>query len=341
VTVTAPSFRPDIRREVDLIEEVARVEGYDKIPVRSQIELEVRPPNKRQATIRRLARGLCGLGLFETVSITFVTGDRAELFARGAAGHLAVTHSSRKAENALRRSLLPSLLAARRHNETVQVRRADLFEIASVFNPPADGEKLPNESLRLGFVTDGDFREARGIVEQVVALVSRSAKLTFQPADRAEFVAGRGAAILLNGLPIGLIGQVSESARAVFDLRGGVTVAEIDVEPLLVLAGQPKTCTPLARFPAIERDLSILVDEPVAWQQVEQAIRGSAPAELEAIEFADLFRGKQFPAGKKSFTFTLRYRSADGTLTNEQANEFAALAIKALADQTGAALRDK
>ena len=344
VVCSAPSFRPDIRREVDLIEEVARVEGYDKIPVRNQIELEVRPPNKRQATIRRLARGLCGLGLFETVSITFVTGDRAELFAfaRGGAGHLAVTHSSRKAENALRRSLLPSLLAARRHNETVQVRRADLFEIASVFDPPADGAKLPEESLRLGFVTDGDFREARGIVEQVVALVSRSAKLTFQPADRTEFVAGRGAAILLSGQPIGLIGQVSESARTIFDLRREqVTVAEIDIEPLLVLAGEPKTCTPLARFPAIERDLSILVDEPVSWQQVEQAIRGSAPAELEAIEFADLFRGKQFPAGKKSFTFTLRYRSADGTLTNELANEFAGLAVKALADQTGAALRDK
>ena len=369
VRCSIPSFRQDLRREVDLIEEVARVEGYDKIPVRDRIEVVVRPPNVRQATIRKVARALCGLGFFETVSMTFVTADRAELFARGTPGRLETTHTSRKSENALRRSLLPSLLAARRHNETMQVKRADLFEIASVFNPlppspcnqgegrgegsAADPSRPPTpdprhptpEPLRLGLVADGDFRAARGALEQAANVLNRRAaqELTYQPTDRAEFTPGQAAAVMLNGRQIGLIGTIADATRAKFELgsRQELTAAEVDLEPLLALAAEQRTCSPLARFPAIERDLSILVDEPVTWGQVERTIRESATPELESIEFVDLFRGKQFPAGKKSFTFTLRYRLADGTLTNEQANAFAARTVEALTAKLGAALRDK
>ncbi|MDD4891936.1 MAG: phenylalanine--tRNA ligase subunit beta [Phycisphaerae bacterium] len=362
VTVTVPSFRQDLRREVDLIEEVARVHGYDKIPVRDTIELVVRPPNFRQNTMRRIARALTGLGFFETVSITFVLRDRAELFARGGPGRLEVDHSSRKAENALRRSLLPSLLAARRHNETVQVKRADLFEIAAVFDPRSTGilpvnssgagtapkdmggtpMLLPIETLRLGLTADSDMREARGVLEQLVRQLDPRAELTLRLADRPEFVPGQGAEVLVNGQVVGLVGRVADAVRAQFELHQEVTVAEVDVEPLLALASRQHEYCPLARFPAIDRDLSILVDEPVTWQQVQQTIREAAPAELESIEFADLFRGgKQFPPGKKSFTFTLRYRLAEGTLTNEQANAFAEQSVKALSAKLGAALRDK
>jgi phenylalanyl-tRNA synthetase beta chain len=347
VTVLVPSFRQDLRREVDLIEEVARVEGYDKIPVRDRIEVEVSPPNFRQAAIRRFARVMAAQGFNETVSISFVQGDRAELFARGPAGHLETLHTSRKAENALRRSLLPSLLASRRHNETVQVRRADLFEIAVVFNPPLslEGEGANQfEPLRLGFVTDGDFRYARGVLEELLRQAGQNAEVELQAKDRPEFVPGESATVLLGGREIGLLGRIAPAVRAAFDLNAEIVACEIDIEPLLELARQPRRYCLLARYPAIERDVSILVDEAVSWRQVERAIREAAPAEpaaLEAIDFADLFRGKQFPPGRKSVTFTLRFRLAEGTLTNEQANAFTAAIVDALAKKLGATLRDK
>ncbi|MCG3177798.1 MAG: Phenylalanine--tRNA ligase beta subunit [Phycisphaerae bacterium] len=341
VRCTAPSFRQDLRREVDLIEEVARVQGYDAIPVGGRVEVDVRPPNPRRQAVRRVAATLCSLGLHETVSFTFVPGDLAELFARGPAGHLAVTHPSRKQENALRRSLLPSLLRARRHNETVQVRRADLFEIAHVFNPPAPDSVLPDEPLRLGLCTDGGFRFAGGLIEEVVRGLDRNAAMTIEPADRPGLEAGRAGAVLLNGVAIGLIGVVSADVRGMFDLGVEVTVAEIDVQPLIELASHPRRFTALARFPAIERDLSMLVDQAAAWAEVVRTIRDSAPCQLEAVDFVEEFRGKQVPAGKKSLTLTLRYRRADGTLTHEEVDGYIAPTVAALADRLGAQLRDK
>lgn len=341
VTVSVPSFRPDIRREVDVIEEVARVEGYDKIPVRDRIELQVRPPDFRMTTVRRIARALCGQGFSETVSTSFVPSGRAELFARGEAGHLEVSHASRRQESGLRRSLLPSLLASRRVNETVQNRRADLFEIASVFNPPPASQSLPVEPLRMGLTSDGSLPEVRGAIEEVVRVLDPSARVELAPGARSEFAPGRGAEVLLNGEVIGLAGEPNESVRAMFELHQAVTVAEIDVAPLLALAGRQRRCSPLSRFPAIERDVSILVDDSVTWRQIEQAIRSAGAAELESVEFVDLFRGKQLGEGKKSITLSLRYRSFDGTLTGEQANGFAASAVSAMSAQVGAVLRDK
>jgi phenylalanyl-tRNA synthetase beta chain len=334
-----PSWRRDLAREIDLIEEVARVHGYDKIPEDVLVPLEVSKATLRDQLSQRLADVLLAAGFYEAVTLSFVDEGLAGLFRPWTdAPLLRVEHSSRQRENILRQSLVPSLLAARRHNERHKNPNAQLFEFARIFlgTEPARPETQPNV---LAFVSGRSFTEMKGLVELLVRRAHRDATVAARPADRPEFIAGRGCELLVNGKRLGWLGEMAEGVRQALELHDPVTAAEIDLAALEEIADFFPPYVPVPEHQGMERDLNFVLDEAVAWQELEETVRGAAGPLLESVAFGGQYRGQQIPADKKSYVLHLRYRAADRTLTADEVDAAQNAVVAACREKLAAALR--
>jgi phenylalanyl-tRNA synthetase beta chain len=341
VVCTPPSWRHDLHREADLIEEAARCYGYDKIPVEPKIQIEVAPPNLREKTAAQIRTFLNGAGFYESINISFVDADLAALFCQQKPQqHLSVSDVSQKNLNLLRQNLIGSLMSVMRSNYNVGNRPCRLFELADTFIPDANHEpgKLPDEHTRIGLAMDDDFRVMRGVIEGLVGDICINSMLECKPASLKW--AAAAAEILLDGQLLGIVGSLNAEIAAQFDLdKQMITAAELDFDLLLSKAGLIPAAAPIARFPAIVRDLSLIVDEPVQWAQITSVVRSKAPAELEQVDFTGLYRGKPIPNGKKSITVSLRFRDDQGTLRHETVDEWQDGILAGLTESLGAELR--
>ncbi len=339
ILCTVPSWRSDIYREADLIEEVTRVHGYDKIPTEKAITIEVAPVDTRQKTIDAITGYLNGCGFYETVTISFVDKEAGELFADSEhKQHLAVKDITRKGTSLLRESILPSLFGVIKTNHNVGNIPCRVFEIADTYIPSGKADKLPVEKTRLAIAADSDFRNIRGVIEGLLKSISQEASVTFEPSEIGW--AQAGARIIAGGKTLGFIGMLSEQTLAKFDFKNAtICGAELDMEQLLGFSGGPVKTRPIPKFPAVKRDLSLVVNEDVVWADIASAVNKQAPAELEEIQFVDIFRGKGIEKGKKSVTLSLVFRDADGTLTHEAVDGFEQQIVAELASSVGAVLR--
>ncbi len=336
---TVPSWRSDVYREADLIEEVARVHGYDKVPTRRKIEIEAVPADLRHQLTQSVIRYLNGCGFYETINVGFVDNSVAQLFAGGSiTEHLSVSDVTRKGANILRQSLLGSLLGVLKTNLNVKNRPCRIFEIADSFVPAGRKDALPTEKANLAFVCDSEFRDLRGVIEGLVRSIDRNISIIFNPTNVKW--AEVGAEILVNEQVIGSAGIFSQAVMDKFDFKDVAPCgAELDFEQLASLQKGPISVRPIPRFPAIERDLSIVVNETVRWADIAEAVNSKALGKLENIQFVGIYRGKSIPSGKKSVTLSLRFRDEDGTLTHETVDSFQAKIVESLAKSIGAKLR--
>jgi phenylalanyl-tRNA synthetase beta chain len=346
ITCQAPSWRSDIYREADLIEEIARVYGYDKVPAENKITIEVSPVDIRQKTIDAIGAYLTGCGFYETVTISFIDAGAAEIFAQtDNKQHLAVKDVTRTGANLLRQSVLPSLFGVIKSNHNVGNTPCRIFEISDTYIP-AQADKLPVEKTRLAIACDSDFREIRGVVEGLLKTIAPDTIVKFEPAVRqgspqaAIGWAQAGVRILIDGEQIGVVGMASQQVLDKLDFKNTtICGAELDLEQLLTPRAGSIKAKPLSKFPAIRRDLSLVVNEEVPWIDIKSAVQRKAPAELEELQFVDIFHGKNIPAGKKSVTLSLLFRNADGTLTHEAVDGFEKAILAELTTSLGATLR--
>ena len=340
VICSVPSWRSDVYREADLIEEVARVYGYNKIPTERKIEIEVVPVDARQKLTESIGTCLNGCGFYETINVSFIDSSVAELFTRAdVKKHLAVKDISRKSSNLLRQSLIPSLLGVLKTNLNAYNTPCRLFEIADTF-VPADKQKskLPIEKTKLAITCDSNFRDLRGVLEGLIKSIDINAETVFVPVDLIW--AQTGAEIVVNEKVIGTAGIISSRVKEKFDFKNVTPcAAELDFEQLAALQSGPVKVKPIPRFPAVERDLSLVVNESITWADIIGAVNKKASAELEDVRFVGIYRGRGIPAGKKSVTLSLRFRDEDGTLTHDKVDCFEADIVKNLAKATGAELR--
>lgn len=341
IVCNSPSWRHDLYREADLIEEAARCWGYDKIPVEPKIHIEVCPQNLREKTAGKARTFLTGCGFYETINVSFIDARIAELFDVTAAGqHLAVSEVSQKNTNLLRQTLIGSLAQVLQSNYHAGTRPCRLFELANTFIPDPNREpgKLPNEHTRLGLLMDDEFRVVRGVVEGVIQRICIRGVVDFRPASYKW--AQAAAEILLNSRVVGFAGLLNADVAAMFDVdKQPVSAAELNFDLLLECAGAIPTARPVPRFPAIVRDLSLVVDEPATWASITEAVKAKAPDELERIDFTGLYRGKPIPAGKKSVTVSLRFRDEQGTLRHETVDGWQNEIVAQLTQRLGAELR--
>jgi phenylalanyl-tRNA synthetase beta chain len=238
----------------------------------------------------------------------------------------------------LRQTLVPSLLAARRHNEKLSNPVIELFEIANVYLPVEGG--LPQQKRLLAITSGSCFRELKGVVEALIERIAPSQRLGVGEAAYPLLDEARQCRLRIGEHTFGYMGELSDSGRQRFELRGKSTVAELDLDVLVGLAELIPMARPLSPYPPVSRDLNIVVDESVRWAAVEQLVRTAGDDLVEAIEYQETYRNpERLGADRKSFLFSLRLRSDRGTLTNEEADAVRERIVELLSRQVGAELR--
>ena len=340
IEVIPPSWRRDLEREIDLIEEAARIYGYDKIPEDVSVPMSASARTEEDRVLAKVRSTLTACGFDEALTISVVDESLSSSFSPWTdAAPLATQMPILERADKLRRSLVPSLLKARRDNEAVGNRTIELFETAKVYLPRA-GE-LPQEDLMLGLTSGRDFFEVKGTLEAIVAALNPTAQLTVRTKSFPLFTAGRGCEVLLGDQVIGVLGEVSGPSRRQFDLRGPTVVAELKLAPLVQSAVMVPRYVPLPAYPTIERDLNLIVDEAVRWSDVAATVRSSGGDLLASFDLkGEPFRDeKKIGAGKKSLLVAVLLQSHERTLTGTEADDVHAKIVDACAKHHAATLR--
>ena len=348
-----PSFRNDLQREIDLVEEVARLAGFDRLPV-TLPRGDAGGLEPAQAAERRVRRILVGFGLSEAWTSSF--GSPAELDLLGldedhpARRMVQLENPTSDEEPALRTTLLPGLLRSAARNVGQRAESVALFEVARVYELSRD--PLPREELCLGAVFCGrrgeaswrdpdrswDFHSAKGVFESLLKAME------MPPANWIQ-VSGmplhptRAASINFSGAPIGVFGEVHPAVCERFDVPERTIVFEIGLGTMFSSLPDRAKVEELSRFPAVYRDVALVVDERIDAARIEDIIRRAGQPELESVRLFDVYRGEQVPQGKKSLAYALNLRSPERTLTDQDADSVRTRILTALAERTGAQLR--
>lgn len=359
--VTVPSFRPDVEREIDLIEEIAIVHDYNKIePSLPSIVDEAGTLTERQRLRMKLREFLRSVGLCETINLSMIDPrdlDRLCLPPEAPERQmLTLQRSTEEGLSGLRRTLLPGLLRSAEYNANQRVWDVALYEIDRVFIP-GSGSSAPEERLHLGVLVSGswlnhrwntpaevgtaDFYYLKGILQEVfdsLGLVD----VEWEPGDHAAFQPGHCAAIRSAGERIGYAGEIASAVQQAFGLPRKVYAAELDAETILDHATLYRPYHPLPRYPAALRDLALVVDDNCAASTLMATMRDAAGDLLVSVEPFDVFIDpNRLGEGKRSIAFSLTFQAPDRTLTDEEVNTLMARIIEALAANCGASVREQ
>jgi phenylalanyl-tRNA synthetase beta chain len=339
VKVTPPSWRADLTREIDLIEEVARIHGYDQIPEDVGVKMAASTRSREDRVLERVRGVMVAAGFDEAMTLSAVDEAWVDMIRpwTDAAPLRTSTPVLRRAD-CLRQTLVPSLLAARRHNEKTANPGAELFEVANAYLP-IEGS-LPQQKRLLAIVSGGDFYAVKGVIEGLVARLAPSLHLEVGATEYPLFDEVRQGRLRLGDHLLGYVGELSAAGREQFDMRWPTTAAEVDLDVLVAGARLAAKAEPLSPYPPVGRDLNIVVAESVHWSEVEALVRESGGELVETIAYKETYRNPdKIGAGNKSLVFSLQLRSARGTLTNEEADGVRDRIVAVLEKQLGAALR--
>ncbi|MHC1481084.1 phenylalanine--tRNA ligase subunit beta [Frateuria aurantia] len=342
-TITAPSSRFDIEREEDLIEEVARIYGYDRIPTHApggQLQLAVEP----EARIGELAlrEQWAARGYFEAVNLAFVSADLLQRW--GLERPWVELANPLSAElGVMRPSLLPGLIEALRHNQARQQPRVRLFELGRVFATPAAVGDAPQETPSFAAVISGsaageqwgvasravDFYDLKGDLDATLNWGGETSRWSLQTTDLPTYLhPGRAASLLYQGAVVGYIGALHPQLSQALDLTGEVYVLEVT---LAALTGRRlPQARPIPRYPSVRRDLALDFPEETPWSEVDALLREKLGERLVELRLFDCYRGKGVEAGRKSLAMGLILQDASRTLTDDDADHSVREAVAAL-----------
>lgn len=343
IECTVAPHRLDLTREIDLIEEVVRIHGLDRITPRARIEIDVVGLQESVNRRRTVEQALTACGFFEVVTFSFLPMDDAQAFLHEGHELMTLQDDRRKAEPALQASVLPGLLRCRKRNQDVGHKEMRLFEKAACF-AMVNGEKA--EQVMLGLCLDAPDRQQglramRAAIESAAtALLGKSAEVHVAAEANNWFEAGGSAVVYINGARVGVMGVLAGKMQARFDLETPVVVAEVNFDALLALEPVETTLDTLSTYPSIQRDLSLVVEEGVPWRDIESGIADLNLANLESIRFIGAYRGKPIEKGSKSVTVRLTFRDPSRTLRHEEVDPQIAAVVETMADRVGAVLRE-
>ncbi len=339
VSATVPYFRGDIHREIDLVEEVGRVHGYEKIAIEDSIEVRVPDSGGEAAGRQVILDSLAGMGFIECVTHSLVSVKAAEQFLCSGQTPLTIDDDRAAAEPALRPSLIPSLLTVRKHNEDNGVKHLRLAELGSVFALEGDSH---SERTELALVMDASEEDAiseiRGVIDRVCNLLTATNAVSINLSENAPWLEP-GGDVLIGDTVIGRVGRLATSVQKSWNLPNTMHIAQLYLGELLASYPPEVQSHPLPKQPAIERDLSLILDEGVQWSAIENALIGLNIDHLEDVSFVTTFRGKNIENGKKSLTLKLRFRDSERTLTHDEVNGPATKAIEMLTTTFSAEIR--
>jgi len=371
ISVSVPYWRSDVKCSADLVEEVVRIIGYEKIPItrlgsplpQQKSKLS---PSAQQSNLKEKSRNiLTGFGFQEILTYSLVSLEKLQklsLKLELKIPPLKVANPMTREQEFLRTSLRAGLLSTLSHNQKFEQAGVRLFEIGKVFlpqHPPViaseakqsqEERELPQEKEMLCAVLSGtraelswqadkeplDFFDAKGVVENL--LNQLGLKASFDIGDDEILFPGRGANIIVEDDKVGIVGDVHPRVAQAFELSNTICLVEVDLEKLLTKITGTKEYQPIPRFPSVTRDIALVVDEQVSYRKAEEIIQ-SFPLVTQVTLF-DLYRGKQIPDGKKSFAIRIIYQSPSYTLTDEEVDQTQEQMLVRLHQELGATLRD-
>jgi len=338
VEVIPPSWRRDLTREIDLVEEIARIHGYDQIPEDAAVPM---CPSHRSDADRvqgKVRQVLTAAGFDEALTASVVSESWTKAFSPWTdAKPLKSYTPTLKGADRLRLSLIPSLLDVRRMNESVSNPVIELFETAKIYMPSND--ELPIEQLTLGITSGGDYASLKGVVEGLVASLNPACVVEVRETSQSLLDGARSCELRVNDTLLGVLGEVTQAGLKSFKLRSPTTVAELSMETLAAIANLIPQHSQQSAFPAMSRDLNLIVDESLRWADLATTVRASGGELLEEVAYQDVYRDTQRDgAGKKRLLFSITLRSSETTLTNEQADEIRDAIVTACGKQHAATL---
>jgi len=357
ISVLVPYWRSDIKCSADLVEDIVRIIGYEKIPMTRlasplpQQKSKLSPPAQPSNLREKLRSVLTGCGFHEILTYSLVSLEKLHRLSFNPDSKiqaLKVANPMTREQEYLRTSLRADLLATLAHNQKFEPAGIRLFEIGKVFLPR--GEDLPEEKEMLCAVLSGpraelswrikdealDFFDAKGVV--VTILNRLGLKASFNIGDDENLYPGKRADIIVQDEKVGITGEVHPRVLQTFELSNTGYLIEIHLAKLSSMITWDKEYKPIPRFPNVPRDIALVVDEQVSYRTVENIV-GSFPLVMQVTLF-DLYRGKQIPEGKKSFAIRIVYQSPGRTLTDEEVDRTQEQMLAILHQELGATLRD-
>lgn len=349
MTVEIPSFRLDIEREADLAEEVARIYGYNKIQATL---LEGKAPTMgRKSWTQRvediIKQTMISCGLSEIYTYSFTSPKVLDLIDLPEDSELrkTVTIMNPLGEDfsMMRTTTLPEMLKVLGNNFNRRAEEAKLFEVSHVYLPKSlPVNELPCEKpvLTMGMYGNLDFYDLKGVVDELFSKLGISGYEYVPVNDYPSFHPGRTAKMLINGKECGVIGEIHPNVARKFEASERTYVCMLDIEPLVANASVKAKYKPLPKFPAVTRDIALLVRDEVLVKQIEDVIRKKAGKILEDIKLFDIYKGKQVPDGMKSIAYSITFRAEDRTLTDEDVNKAMQKIVEGLKNELDAQLRE-
>jgi phenylalanyl-tRNA synthetase beta chain len=338
--VIPASFRGDLEREIDLIEEVARLNGYDRIPM----TLPTGPPSpekrSKEFLVERKAIDLLIVhGYHEVINYSFTSpafGDRVGLPPDDSRRQpLRIFNPLAEDFSVLRTTLIPGLMETAQYNLSRKNSNLKLFELKKVFLPQ-EGERLPKEvkflaGLAMGFDRGPhwafpqrpvDFYDVKGCVEDLLdALQIKDA--TFIKAEDIPYLhPGKASKVVLDHEVLGVLGEVHPEVVGHYEVHGKGYLFELDFSKIVKWTGEERRFQPLPKFPAVYRDLSVVVDQAMEAERVMEAIRTFRQPYIEEVTLFDVYENPPIPEGKKGISYRIRYQANDRTLTDEEVNQY-------------------
>jgi len=338
--VTPPSFRGDLEREIDLIEEIVRMDGYEKIP----LTLPKGPPSPEERSReffleRKAVEILLQHGYYEVVTYSFtspISLDFIGLYPEDPRRkYLQILNPLTEDYSALRTSLIPGLMETARYNVTRKNSNLKIFELKKVFFAQ-EGEKLPKEvkylvGLAMGIDQDPhwafsprpiDFYDVKGCVEDLLETLQIEEIKFIRAEDIPYLHPGKASKVLCGKEVLGVLGEVHPQVLDYYEIHGKAYLFEIDFEQMVKWAGEGKRFRPLPKFPAVYRDLSLVVDDELEVEKVAEAIWNFHQPSIDEVKLFDVYRGAPISEGKKGVSYRIRYQANDRTLTDEEVNRY-------------------
>ena len=346
LAVRPPSFRVDIQRPEDLMEEVARLSGYNHIPTTFPVMAAAAPPGSRRLTTRdAIRKWMTGFGYMEAINYSFVSSsscDRLLLDRQDPRRRtVQIMNPISDEQTEMRSSMIPGLLETMGRNLARQTRNLRVFEIGKVYME-GDGENTGNTAspavetemlaaLWTGSRTDGtwhsaetacDFFDIKGTVEGLVsALGIAGIRFSSMPAGSCWYTRpGHTAVISAGGMQVGLVGELKPEVLAAYDLKKAAFIFELEVDRILPLIPEEKTFLAIPKFPAVTRDITLIIDRHIETGSVLEGVLSQGQQLIESLQLFDVYQGQPIPPEKKSISFRITYRSSERTLEDEKVN---------------------
>ena len=332
VTAVAPSWRKDLTRDVDLVEEVGRIYGFEKIPDDVNVPMSASYRPKADRVVDKVRNVLTAAGFDEAVTPSLVPQPWSDAFtpwcdspplisSQPMLGVLEEYSHNIGTVNLLRRSLIPSLLEVRRINDYRSNANVNLFETAKVYLP-SNQQEIPHQPMKLAFVSHRDFFAVKGVVEALVRELNPLATIQVNECSEALLDASQSGELQLGEQRLGWIGRVSDAAKRQFGLRSDAIVVEIDLGVLEEETQLIACHANQSPFPPVTRDFNFIMDDEVRWASLESTVRSEGGPLLESVKYLETFRDEARDGpGKKRILFSVVFRSKEATLTGAEAEQ--------------------